>query len=176
MAQLDWGIAGTSSSQALPNGHVFSKWAHWIDSRFRRAEEASDEGDMVDLDDGTTLETGRMVNPDTGRDTEYEEIWADETPAKSPAGNVCVVLKHEDAAAESRGLVVQLGGYCQGLVRVGSAVALERWQVDAGQFKRTVRLGDAGLRVPCQHAASSKVTQGAEMDVGGRKWTVVEVV
>ena len=57
-----------------------------------------DEGDMVTQADGTTLETGSMVNPATGRVTAYEEVWEDEEPAAP-----CVVLEVDEGDGDDDG-------------------------------------------------------------------------
>src|SRR5690554_890390 len=86
LSRLDWAIAGTSSSSVVPSredpakGTTHGWWNHWIDSRTENADGLVDEGDMFDdpSDASLTLEKGRMLNPATGVETEYEEMWRSE--------------------------------------------------------------------------------------------------
>ncbi|KAJ0158492.1 hypothetical protein CTA2_11462, partial [Colletotrichum tanaceti] len=139
--RLEWGIAGTSSSTTLRDGDGagdgaggqvrHSRWEHWIDSRTTDPESAADEGDMYEQADGLTLEKGRMVNPATGEETDYEELWRDVEPVAvvGSGGEAveCIVLRFEDEQAGARGSVVWLGRFCQGISRVGADVTAERW-------------------------------------------------
>ncbi|OAA45592.1 hypothetical protein NOR_03381 [Metarhizium rileyi] len=174
LSRLDWAIAGTSSSctRTLDGKQVcHSRWEHWIDSRCSQPEEASDEGDMYPQPDGSTLEKGSMVNPDTGRETAYEEIWDDENAVPTTSGQVCVVLKYEEG--ESRGLAVRLGKYAQGFARMGRDISLERWEWRDCRAVRTVRMGTEAL--PCRETLDTVYALGEEVTCGGKKWTVVEV-
>ncbi|KAK1519698.1 uncharacterized protein CCOS01_11349 [Colletotrichum costaricense] len=175
--RLEWGIAGTSSSSARTDDQGaevrHSRWEHWIDSRTTEPENAADEGDMYEQPDGLTLEKGRMVNPATGAETDYEELWRDVEPVtvppvgaaaeggEAPKGVECVVLKHEDETSGARGMVVWLGRFCQGISRVGEEVAAERWEWKEGEgWRRTVRIGDRAL--PCEVLLMT----GAALSVG----------
>lgn len=149
-----------------------SRWEHWIDSRTTEPENAADEGDMYEQPDGLTLEKGRMVNPATGTETDYEELWRDVEPVTVPPvgaaaegeaqkGVECVVLKHENETSGARGMVVWLGRFCQGISRVGEEVAAERWEWKEGEgWRRTVRIGDRAL--PCEVLLMT----GAALSVG----------
>lgn len=181
---LEWGLAGTSSSEPKkgPNGEDISHgvWKHWIDSRSEDAEGVQDEGDNYPLPNGEVLEVGSMVNPDTGKVTPYEEKWAD-VPLKCTGrkdGKVeCVVLELHDDAHQARGLVVRAGQYCQGIIRIGSQVSVERWAWDEEtQFtwKRRVRMGD--LFLPCGVAVEpEKLQLGGKVTYGEQEWTVIEL-
>ncbi|KAK1511617.1 hypothetical protein CABS01_07575 [Colletotrichum abscissum] len=175
--RLEWGIAGTSSSSTRTDDQGaevrHSRWEHWIDSRTTEPENAADEGDMYERPDGLTLEKGRMVNPATGAETDYEELWRDVEPVtvppvgavaeggEAPKGVECVVLKHEDETGGARGMVVWLGRFCQGISRVGEEVAAERWEWKEGEgWRRTVRIGDRAL--PCEVLLMT----GAALSVG----------
>ncbi|KAK7753478.1 hypothetical protein SLS62_004553 [Diatrype stigma] len=204
---IEWAFAGTSSSEIRANGIKHSTWRHFVDSRTRDdAEGVVDEADMfpappLPSDEGgsgsdRTLEKGRMVNPDTGLETDYEEMWRDVEPVAVPSSGGggggdkirSAVLELRDDAAGRRGLVVCLGRRCQGVVRCGDAFALEQWEwqqqeqggsgKDEGEggWKRRRRVGAGDLYLPCQDA----VEKVADLDVGGRierdgvVWTVVE--
>lgn len=201
--RLDWAIAGTSFSSSLSSqagaGSWHARWEHWIDSRTDAAA-AADEADMVTLGpDNVVLEKGAMVNPQTGRVAPYEEIWEDED-VPGGQGRV-VVLRWEDRAdaggpgdddggggssSRDRGLAIRLGRYCQGIVKVGGRVAVERWE----HGKRVVRMG-AHEELPCalmvkqqqqrdekreqEQGRGGAFRRGDEVRDGqGRRWTVVE--
>lgn len=183
LSRLDWAIAGTSSSSApRPDGrggHITrARWRHWIDSTTTDAAGVVDEGDMVPQADGSTLETGSMVNPATGRDTPYEEVWDDVEPTPPTGGGVnCVVLELDDDGGGRRGRVVRLGRYCQGFARAGEGIALERWEWAEGEgWRRTVRMG--GLALPCEYVLGDDRGFAVGDDAAGTGhdgWKVVEV-
>ena len=170
--QLEWGIAGTSSSWEH-DGVTRSQWRHWINSRTNEPENATDEGDMFPQADGTTLEKGSMVNPATGRDTPYEELWRDIDPTPTASSGVNVVVLQ----VETEGLcgsVVRLGQYCQGIMKEGDRITAERWEWKEGGWKRTVRIGSDAL--PCLKVLDDGVEAkvGDVVNVEGRGWKVVE--
>ncbi|KAL8304568.1 hypothetical protein RB597_004291 [Gaeumannomyces tritici] len=204
-SRLDWAIAGTSESwkrtTTTPDGSeavTRSRWTHWIDSRVPAGADpaaATDEGDMFPQGGDETLEKGRMVNPATGVEADYEELWADEAPAAIPAaaaavvatpsgvgeavvedGPRCVVLRLEDVDRGARGVVVLLGRHCQGLIRVGEELGAERWQwrEDEG-WRAAARIGT--VPVPCEQAftrLSELLEVGKELRDGNNVWEVVE--
>ncbi|KAF8064125.1 hypothetical protein FPV67DRAFT_203492 [Lyophyllum atratum] len=72
--EMDWAFAGYRSiDPATPN---VIRFRHDIDSR--TTDQVEDSGINTNLPDGTTLEEGEMVNPETGKITPFEEIWLDE--------------------------------------------------------------------------------------------------
>jgi hypothetical protein len=76
-AHVEWAFAGRSTSKVV-DGKTLSQWHHWIDSKTTKPEEVVDKGEMLPEDDsGLALEKGEMVNPATGRVTEYVEGWRD---------------------------------------------------------------------------------------------------
>ncbi|OTA00360.1 hypothetical protein A9Z42_0079780 [Trichoderma parareesei] len=183
LSRLDWAIAGTSSSTVLGEGHSHSRWAHWIDSR--ALEAPADEGHMYAQPDGlSTLEKGRMVNPDTGKETDYEEMWFDPPPKATSGKNraLCVVLMMEDEEKEKKGMFVRLGEWAQVLVRDGAGegdVVAERWEWrdDGLGWRRRVRLGDERSKMPCERVllGEAEMKVGGEVKVGDEIWRVVEV-
>ncbi|KAF2210571.1 hypothetical protein CERZMDRAFT_99188 [Cercospora zeae-maydis SCOH1-5] len=188
-AHLDWAFAGTSSSSKNSNGDVQSVWKHWIDSRTLLPESVSDSGVMTPMPDGRSLESGAMADPVTGKLVSYEEMWRDieaSVCGEEHSGVKCVVLQMEcetDVEKEdrARGMVIRLGQFCQGVVRVGEAFALERWvwedaaEKDVGGWRRQVRIGD--LFLPCgpvmEHFDRLKV--GGKITYEGFEWEVVEL-
>ncbi|KAL8373933.1 hypothetical protein RB599_000906 [Gaeumannomyces hyphopodioides] len=193
-SRLDWAIAGTSESwtRTTAGGEAVtrSRWTHWIDSRVAAGADpagATDEGDMFPQGEGAneTLERGRMVNPATGVEADYEELWADEAPTAIPSpsgggggtgGPRCVVLRMEDAGRGARGMVVLLGRHCQGLIRIGEELGAERWQwkEDEG-WRAAARIGT--IPVPCEQTLgclSDLLEVGKELRDGDNVWEVVE--
>ncbi|TEA20602.1 hypothetical protein C8034_v008559 [Colletotrichum sidae] len=142
--RLEWGIAGTSSSSMIPDGKGgeirHSRWEHWIDSRTAEPENAADEGDMFPQEGELTLEKGRMVNPATGKECDYEELWRDVDPQPVADGKDVeyVVLQFEDESSRARGEVIWLGRFCQGISKVGESVTAERWEWKDEGWRRTV--------------------------------------
>ncbi|KAI1486128.1 hypothetical protein F5X96DRAFT_656655 [Biscogniauxia mediterranea] len=179
---LDWAFAGYSQSEMRGDGARHCVWRHFVDSRSAVADGVADEGDMFPRGDGRALETGRMVNPATGRETDYEEVWADVEPRSTAEGSSssskplvrCVVLELKNDERGERGMVVCLGGYCQGVVRKGDAFALERWRwVDDG-WKRLAYMGSLGL--PCGEAMNETgLVVGNQVKCEEQVWNVVEV-
>ncbi|KAH7259642.1 uncharacterized protein BKA55DRAFT_592349 [Fusarium redolens] len=177
--QDDWAIAGTTVSTKIPDpeGNLtsHSTFHQWISSRTLD----SDSGFMYPQPNDLTLEKGSMVNPDTGIDTAYEELWHDATPTAVPGEPAvrALVLQTEDEkngvrGSVVRGSVVRLGCYAQGLIRVGENISLERWVWKDG-WKRTVRMGDADLPIE-KILGEEALKEGDTIDVGGREWKVIE--
>ncbi|KAI0969255.1 hypothetical protein F4678DRAFT_439870 [Xylaria arbuscula] len=179
---IDWAFAGFSSSETR-DGVRHCTWRHVVDSRTRTPEEVVDEGDVFPLDNGRTLETGRMVNPATGQLTNYEEVWDDldveaipEESAQQPRA-YCVVLELEDEEREERGMVVYLGRHCQGVVRVGPRFAAEMWTWDtAAGWQRKFRVGDLSIPGPehIQGNPLSETEQEIRLEDTFSQWKVVE--
>ena len=143
----------------------------------------SDEGDMAPQSNGKTIEKGSMVNPATGRMTEYEECWLDSVPLTTDTDGdggkdglrKCVVLQLHDDANKARGVVMRLGQYCQGVIRVGEYFSLERWLWEGKDgWKRQARIGD--LWMPCGVVLDGeRVNMGGEVKHGEYVWKVVEL-
>lgn len=157
---------------------LHSKWHHWVDSRNEDAEAVTDEGDMLPQSDGTTIERGSMVNPATGKTADYEECWEDLEPVGTSDGRqarkACVLQLHDDEN-EARGMIVRLGQFCQGVIRVGKYFTVERWQWREGEgWKRGVRTGD--LWLPCGPILEGeRLRLGGEVNYGDYTWRVVEM-
>jgi hypothetical protein len=89
----------------------------------------------------------------------------------------CCVLQHEDAARRSRGMVVRVGQFCQGVLRIGDEFAAERWEwTPQAGWKRVFATG--GLNMPCDvicYLAVRKLRVGSEVVYGpGEIWRCVE--
>ena len=181
---LQWAFAGTSETSHDDNGRRFTTWHHWVDSCTN--DPALDKGEMITLPDGDVLEKGVMLDSETGEEMAYEELWT-EVPFErtSPGGGCdCIVLKTRDGEDGSRGMVVKVGGWCQGIVKSGECVTVERWEWvnmqthstnrDDGWEKR-VRIGKG--KVPCEEVLVMKDwKEGSEVHSGGVTWVVDEVL
>jgi hypothetical protein len=129
-----------------------------------------------------------MLHPETGVERDYEEVWRAENPMAIPAGKpasdhgddrvVCVVLQTENhEQPEQRGQLVRLGQYCQGILRTGHQISVERWMwtVERG-WEQQARFGDQ--RLPVQALIEEDINHlGLDdkvIDCAGRVWNVVE--
>lgn len=190
MSRLEWAFSGLSSSTLRPpqfpaeNPISHSTWTHDIDSNTDGP--VIDEGDMYPQADGIhTLELGQMVNPETGKLTQYEENWVDSevTEVGSESGKRwSVVLALDDEENGVKGEVIRVGQWCQGIIKAKGEVAIERWQWvvegteegSKGDWKRVARLGR--LFLPCSFTFKPEmVTEGNVAQYGDYKWIVKEV-
>lgn len=190
MSRLDWAIAGVSRSTpiTLPSGQpvLSCEWAHWINSRAGpfNDSETVDKGLVAPHPDdpALALETGSMVNPTTGVDTEYEECWRDEDV--DGAVVVMELRETDDQGREiGKGLVIRVGDWCQGIIKVvspspgggwDSELSLERWKREAsGQWAREAKLGR--LWLPCAVTWEGSARVGGEVSYEGFVWNTVEV-
>ncbi|KAG5992349.1 hypothetical protein E4U54_003671 [Claviceps lovelessii] len=135
---------------------------------------------MYPQEDGTTLEKGRMVNPDTGIETDYEEVWWDEEHHAEPGSQECVVLRYEkekegqDEDEDEAGLVVRLGEHAQAFVKRGGEMAVGRWRMTEGKPSRVVGMGSMDW-MPGEAALTRRFDVGETFWTGGVMWVVVEV-
>lgn len=176
MNQLDWGIAGRSSYwKPDPNSLCTrGRWEHWIDSRTTETNGLADEGDNYTQADGTTLEKGRMVNPDTGKDTDYEELWKDLDPLPVNSANVRGAVLQVDGVAKCKGSVVLVGQFCQGILRDADEVTVERWYFDAEKgWRCLISMGNGAL--PCSSVLkTNQLVEGETIITSGTHWRVIE--
>ncbi|PHH61770.1 hypothetical protein CDD81_7981 [Ophiocordyceps australis] len=100
--RLDWAIAGTCATSVAKEGSRHAVWRHWIDSRTQRPEDVVDQGHVVAQPDGTVLETGRGVNPATGTEGAYEEVWEEQE-----TGEVLSGLDEKCIGADAREVAVE---------------------------------------------------------------------
>ncbi|KAF4586483.1 hypothetical protein EYR38_010759 [Pleurotus pulmonarius] len=70
---LDWAFAGKRRVEGK-----ITKFEHMIDSRTADAATMVDEGENVEMEDGSIVERGKMINPATGTLMLYEEKWREE--------------------------------------------------------------------------------------------------
>jgi hypothetical protein len=180
-SMLEWGFAGSSTSTQLSeNGggaRSHSVWHHWVDSRVEVGKEAAvDEGDMYPINEEMTLEYGWAFHPALRRVSGHEEMWRDVEVRGTPVGTlgiegkaassgkgngkaptsatpeypkICIVLRHTSPI--SRGLIIRVGQYIQGILIKEKEVTAERWEwTETDGWKKTERVGQQF--VPCGFA------------------------
>ena len=153
---------------------------------------------------GDVLERGKQKDPDTGEETEYEELWHDleVIPLGKKQNRQSLVMKADDVEKDIRGMAVKIGGWCQAILKVEGELTVERWERrltkpdgddtiiqgypdeerTRNDFVRTFRFGKGKL--PCQFMcanSSGKIglntTCGYQIDSERQdevEWRVVE--
>lgn len=181
--QLDWAIGGTSVSETITRDGgeqvAHSTFHHWVDSRTTEPEKATDEGDMFPGEEaGTTLETGRMVNPATGSETSYEELWRDEDPQPVAGQARFSVFRLHDDDDQKRGLFVQLGQHAQAVLRAGDSFTAERWQWNSSlsRWGRAFKVGDDKTQSlePLLAEVGNNHHENDKLETASGVWTVIE--
>lgn len=174
---LEWAFAGKSHTTHEPIEDGASKpqhsvWEHWIDSKSDNP--SIDEGDMWPQPNGDVLERGTQKHPVTGLECEYEELWADldVEVVSNEETRVSIVLKTENSEKKARGLVVRAGSWCQGILKIGDKLTVERWQCIDSEWNRIARIGDGVL--PCDSTFIDQSLEGDLVKSGDLHWTVVE--
>ena len=142
---------------------------------------------MYEINSMQTLEFGSMFNQSLNAVQNYEEMWTDIdiTSTVPDKAKHSMALTCDDIAHGVRGAVVRVGQYCQGILKIGDKVAVERWEfvnkkddangeVVGGDWTRTVLLGDAML--PCNVTFKpGNVQEGSKIFHGNYEWLVNEV-
>ena len=194
-------------------------WTHWVDSRgpvsihthsdSKTALGAQSPASPATPDDwidtGTIhptdkenefLEKGRMLN-EKGIMQDMEELWRDFTPQRLPgeAKALSIALTAENKVLGSKGMVIRIGGWCQGIIRASNGeIGIERWRFSSGglldglvkryddsaspqqegKWHKIFKLGKMSL--PCESAClkSYELQEGDSITHGGLKWTVIE--
>jgi hypothetical protein len=186
---LEWAFAGTSHTTVGDDENEkgtprHSVWEHWIDSMSNIP--SPDEGDMWLQPNGDVLEQGTQLHPVTGFECKYEELWGDVEINLVDAENkkVSLVMKVDDGDCNARGLVVRVGQYCQGILKLGNELTLERWawmnpkspgasesKLSSGEWRCQIKIGDGSL--PCDRAIEG-VHNGTTIRSGTLEWRVIE--
>lgn len=181
-SKLDWAFAGTSSSQpGQEPGTRHAVWRHWVDSHSTEPETVRDEAVVNETGgpDGSELESGRMVNPETGAEADYEEAWSSVEPLVdlgSEGRPACVVLRTWDDDRGVRGMLIRLGQFCQGILRDRDAVTVERWNWDQdGGWSLSARFGQDRLPVKALLGDMQTLKADDVVEDGTKTWKVIEV-
>lgn len=145
-ATLQWAFAGKTdlnqrdAMAASSQEAMLVKWKIWIDSTLPDARSgAEDVMYYWHEPNGGLIQKGTIEDPESGESTDFEVLWAPiaTIPYEVPGGPTSVVFKFQDRAEGGKGLVVRVGNWCQGLLKVGGQTTIERWVWD-GQPKRKV--------------------------------------
>ncbi|KAK6347392.1 hypothetical protein TWF718_005231 [Orbilia javanica] len=134
---VSWAFAGIRSSQPVPDkpGYTKCSWTHLVSSvDFGKDEKPVDEGVLGPhpaWPNGPTfaLETGTMVNPDTGVMTDYQEFWQD-IDAKEGDEVVFWEYGSDETGPENRGFVGIVGQRALGVGRVNGV--FWTWRAEKG--------------------------------------------
>ncbi|KAL8724976.1 MAG: hypothetical protein Q9166_007650 [cf. Caloplaca sp. 2 TL-2023] len=175
---LQWAFAGEKDSY-YSGGKNISTWGHWIDSLSDDPVQL-DTGEMIELEGGDVLEKGEVVDEETGEVRRYEELWGEVEldTVEGGEGRTCVVARTDEEGVDWRGMMIRIGGFCQGILKGRDGLAVERWEwvrgEGGGKWERTVRFGEGEL--PCGEIVDGgEFEEGVKMDCGGIRWVVVEV-
>ncbi len=159
------------------------EWIHDIDSRTQDPE--ADAGDMFPhptLPD-VELERGRMRHRESGEVRDYEEAWKHIDVLPDPAGElhegrrVSVFLEMDEEGADGgrrRGMISRAGQYCQGIVRDGKYVSVQRWsRANREGWKEVAHIGDASM--VCDMTWTAVLKEGDKVERDGHSWVVKAV-
>jgi hypothetical protein len=173
---LDWGMAGYQISSQTPKGTkstslIYSidtvQFIHLVDSRNPLdPKSVKDEGLFKKLDNGDELETGTMMNHNTGRLMNYEEIWQ-RLPSTIAADKVVLL---ESCGDKDKTFLGRIGKWFQGIGTTDGKVNAVRAELVNETWKTVLCVGQAE-RVPCISEDEWKV--GDEIQIQGRKWRVL---
>ncbi|CAG8959657.1 hypothetical protein HYFRA_00001560 [Hymenoscyphus fraxineus] len=145
LSRLQWAFAGTSSTTpATPTTPKHTTWTHTIDSK--TAESVQDSGSMYpptlnSVGETVVLETGSMLNEDSGSVEAYEECWVDVPPVavggeEKRRGWVLRSIPVDSVAStsstsvtpEGKGMIIRIGAIIQGVFRSASGeMGVRRW-------------------------------------------------
>lgn len=187
--RLDWAFAGYAEDLgSVEAGGKRRAWTHWVDSRKSNASGDRDEGVNFPYEGDTgdslklELEKGRMLNPATSQEQDYEELWAEESIAMTgnpPSKLSVVMVARQSAQVDPIGVVIRLGGYCQGVLRVADRFVVERWlwSDKFRTWKRVVRIGSGELpcSIACNEVETLKEGSTVKATEGGHVWSVEEM-
>jgi hypothetical protein len=176
---LEWGFAGTANSTPA-QGEIpaHTEWSHWVDSK--TTEVVRDEGDMYPQKNGEVLEYGSMVNPAKGVVEKYEECWVDLSTRVIPPEKEFIswVMKCEDVERETKGMVIRIGEYIQGMLRKGDDISIGRWiWSEEDGWRKAVDIGGFGTVVPSEVLRIDADVRLGDKRKGGEglEWKCIEV-
>lgn len=156
--RLEWGFAGTAIStpaefkdgdRSILIRPAHTQWIHEIDNKIRNpGPDDRDEGFMYPVE-GTNevLEKGAMVNPETGKVENYEELWEDLEVGMMEGEKddyfVSWVLRTIGTGGEETGMVIRIGEWIQGVMRRGDGFSVVRWKWNIeGGWERVLAIGE----------------------------------
>ncbi|KAF9042288.1 hypothetical protein BJ165DRAFT_1486649 [Panaeolus papilionaceus] len=157
--ELYWGLAGYSTH--VGNTCTFS---HLIDSRGQVG--ATDIGVNTTQPDGTILETGSMLNFDTGKVEDYEEVWFEEK-REEYVGLIRV-------EGEATGIMARVGEWWQVMVYEDGEVKAARWRKQGEEWEMIWGVEEEWDGGPPVDVLNGQVV-GNVIRYAGREWNVVEL-
>jgi hypothetical protein len=149
-----------------------ARFVHTVDSRVPLDPlSVYDEGLFNKLENGDDLETGTMINPDTGELMSYEEVWRTLPVVEGHKGFMLL----ESMGDRDKCFVGRIGKWFQGIgTREGVVSAVRQELVDGKEWEVKFLKGDADV-VPLfneEEGGSWKI--GDQVEVGGRMWQVLD--
>ena len=122
------------------------------------------------LDNGDCLETGTMLNPDTGTEMAYEELWR---ILPIEGGREVALL--ESVGPHDKTFLGRIGKWFQGIgTSEGGKVHARRSELVNGQWVDIFVIGDQQMVPVIQ--VHTKWEEGNEVDIDGRLWKVVDCI
>lgn len=182
---VEWAFGGTREA-GTPNeqGWTLCRWTHLIDSRTPSPASTSTERHVA-ADEGwcrspylgdetLTEEEGEMVNPETGKMSEYREVWRD---PPVPPGSMVRFWEQRGVHQETTGMIGRVGKDALGVGRDRPDDGLWTWRLrhdDHGWhtvFEEPVGASRHG-RALLERA--DEPGEGEQVEVGSETWTVLE--
>lgn len=96
------GVVATDADDDI----VTCQWTHWIDSRGYTEPDIGSFQPVESAGGSDSVETGSMINPETGVDTPYEEVWRSLPASSTDLFGVAWILH----SADKRTFLGQVGG------------------------------------------------------------------
>jgi hypothetical protein len=139
---------------------------HTVDARFPADPlSVKDEGLFNKLANGDDLETGSMMNPDTGAVMRYEEIWR-EIPVEENA-----VALLESVGQKDKTYVGRIGKWFEGIGTRNGKINAIRKELKDGEWRTVFVVGDEA-HIPVFEETGWKV--GDQIELNGRSWKVLD--
>ena len=160
----------------MAGGPKHTVWCHAIDSQTSHPEK--DEGDMYEQEDGDVLECGQNVDAKTGEIKKYEELWHDVgvEHVGQDKDYVSIVMMAADESRDTKGMIVRVGGWCQGILKVGKDTTVERWRwIKAEMWRLEAKLGHADSLMCESTFRRASLKLGDVIPQDNLDWKVVEL-
>ncbi|KAL5501420.1 hypothetical protein ACEPAH_8680 [Sanghuangporus vaninii] len=171
---IDWAFAGitTRQSGSSDSNLTESTWTHWVDSCTFDALNVRDSGVSSPMPNGDTCERGEMKDAN-GILRRYQEVWHDlrvdpvcaavfvrfRDGSEAAARGIGVHLKDiipEDVC----GVLIRVGGWCQGVLRDTNGFTAERWKLSGDSADSNTKTWVPVFRsgqgnIPCMEVCSA---------------------